>query len=101
MKNTPQNIWLNLGAADELDTNDFRDLDNVTWSDCKVNSGDVKYVRDRLVKQRQKKQDEEQLSFLKEICDKLRDSINDVDLLISAYNQVSKKYTELQRKLQK
>lgn len=44
MKNLPERIYLNLG--DGVPENvDFRDLEEVTWSEEKVNDTDVEYVR--------------------------------------------------------
>lgn len=43
MKNLPKRIYLNIG--DECpDDVDFRDLEEVTWSDERINDNDIEYV---------------------------------------------------------
>lgn len=43
MKNIPQSIWLNIGDECPNDV-DFRDLSEVTWSDERINDGDIEYI---------------------------------------------------------
>lgn len=71
MKHAPQTIWINAGEADELDTNDFRDLSEITWSENKVSSGDLKYVRERIVNKKEFERNQKDLNSLKEILDRI------------------------------
>lgn len=82
MKHAPQTIWLNVGEADDLDTNDFRDLSEVAWSENKVSSGDLKYVRERTVK---KEEDKEDFQFLLNILREYIDSfqVSEMNLMSS------------------
>lgn len=100
MKHVPQTIWLNVGEADEIDTNDFRELDNelITWCEHKLGSGDIKYVRDRIVKQRQKKQDESILDRLNELRKLHSGGLSDREL---AFAMLDEWQEELEQKLKK
>ena len=42
MKNLPKKIYLQID--DSVDTNDFKDLSEVSWSDKKLNKRDVEYT---------------------------------------------------------
>lgn len=43
MKNIPERIYLNIGDGVPDDA-DFRDLEEVTWSDERINDNDIVYV---------------------------------------------------------
>ena len=46
MKNIPNIIYLNLGEDEDIcDVKDFKTLVGVTWSEEKINSGDIQYIR--------------------------------------------------------
>lgn len=44
MKNVPERIYLNIGDGVPNDV-DFRDLEEVTWSDERINDSDIQFVR--------------------------------------------------------
>ena len=47
MKNVPKHIYLNLGLSSKNECNDFGELDEVTWSEDKINDGDIRYILDK------------------------------------------------------
>lgn len=71
MRNVPKKIWLNVGEeADIADTDNFKELAEVTWSDCKINDGDIGYVRLATVQRQNRERDQKDLNHLKEIIDR-------------------------------
>lgn len=80
MKNLPQTIWLNIGEqADIKDAVSFKELTEVTWSEHKISSGDVKYIREKIANNRIRAINQSNLDLVNEAISKFERTLHDGD----------------------